>query len=101
MEKEIIQKAIDEIDGRSWHPVEIPNQDGDEVHLALFDGEYHWHMHPDYDELFEVISGKIIIQVKNEVDIILNQGESTIIPKGVEHCPKSVVPSYVLMTEKR
>jgi len=29
----------------------------------------------------------------------LSAGEMTVIPKDVEHCPKSIEPSYVLLFE--
>ena len=67
--------------------------------MALFDGEYHWHKHASEDELFYVYRGRIIIQVELYPDITLREGEMVVIPKGVEHCPKSLEPSYVLMFE--
>lgn len=72
---------------------------GQVVRLALLDGEYHWHKHTAEDELFFVYRGHIIIQVEGGEDIELKEGELAVIPRGVKHCPKTVVPSYVLMFE--
>ncbi|MCJ7667609.1 MAG: cupin domain-containing protein, partial [Anaerolineae bacterium] len=51
------------------------------------------------DELFYVYKGSIVIQLKDQPDIALNEREMAVIPKGVEHRPKSVEPSYVLLFE--
>mgnify|MGYP001578506595 CR=1 FL=1 len=97
--KKTIEEKIQEINGRPWIPVEVAKVNNQVVRLALYDGEYHWHHHEEEDELFFVYSGQIIIKLKNQPDIALNSGEVAVIPKGVEHCPKSVEPSYVLMFE--
>ena len=94
--KAVIEEKISEINGKPWSPVDVAKINDNTVQLALFDGEYHWHTHSEYDECFLVFSGKIIIQLRNQTDITLKAGETTVIPKGTEHCPKSVGPSYVL-----
>ncbi|MFH0820341.1 MAG: cupin domain-containing protein [Candidatus Peregrinibacteria bacterium] len=97
--KKIIKEKIEEIAGRPWFPVEVATVNDQVVRLALFEGEYHWHQHDDEDELFFVYSGQITIQLKNQPNIILNSGEIAVVPKGIEHCPKSTGSSYVLMFE--
>jgi quercetin dioxygenase-like cupin family protein len=37
--------------------------------------------------------------MKDQGDIVLHEGEMAVIPKGIEHCPKSIDPSYVLVFE--
>lgn len=82
-----------------WSPIDVVRVNNQVVRLALFDGTYHWHKHTHEDELFYVIKGKIVVQLKNEPDITLSEGEMAVIPKNVEHCPKGLIPSYVLMFE--
>ncbi len=89
---------IKEID-QPWSPVEVARANDQVVRMGLLRGEYHWHKHTNEDELFYVYKGKINIQLKDQEDIHLREGEMAVIPKGVEHCPKSVEPSYVLMFE--
>jgi mannose-6-phosphate isomerase-like protein (cupin superfamily) len=62
------------------------------VRMSLVKGEYHWHKHTDEDEFFYVYRGKIVIQPKAQEDIVLYEEERVVIPKGVEHCPKSIEP---------
>lgn len=49
-------------------------------------GEFVWHDHANEDELFMVIKGQLLIRLKNE-KITLNEGETYIVPKGIEHKP--------------
>lgn len=94
-----LEDKIKELNGKAWFPIEVAHVNDQVVRLALMKGEYHWHDHPNEDELFYVVKGTLIIQVENKEDIILNQGEIAVIPKGVRHCPKSEVNTYVLMFE--
>ena len=93
-----LEDKIKEID-KPWTPVEVAKVNDQVVRMGLIDGEYHWHKHTNEDELFYVLKGSIIIQLKDQPDIALHEGEMAVIPKGVEHCPKSLEPSYVLMFE--
>jgi mannose-6-phosphate isomerase-like protein (cupin superfamily) len=90
--------VIKKIDG-PWSPVEVARVNDQVVRMSLVKGEYHWHKHTNEDELFYVYKGKIVIQLKGQVDIVLHEGEMVVIPRGVEHCPKSMEPSYVLVFE--
>ena len=94
-----LKNKIKEIDGRPWHPVEVAIVNDQVIRLALYKGEYHWHKHENEDEFFYVLRGQITIQIKDGRDLVLNEGEVAVVPKGIEHCPKSDVESYVLMFE--
>ena len=94
-----LEDKIKEIGGKSWSPVEVARINDQVIRMALLEGEYHWHKHKNEDELFYVIKGKIVIQLKEQADITLSEGQMAVVPKGVEHCPKSLQLSYVLMFE--
>lgn len=94
-----LEKKIQEIGGKPWSPIDITRTNDQVVRMALLQGEFHWHKHSNEDELFYVIKGEIIIQLKNQPNIKLKEGEMVVIPKGIDHCPKSSVPSYVLLFE--
>ena len=93
-----LDKKIKEIK-EPWSPVEIARVNDQVIRMALLDGEYHWHKHTNEDELFFVYKGNVVIQIKDHPDVTLREGEMVVIPRGVEHCPKSLEPSYVLMFE--
>ncbi len=84
---------------KAWTPIEVARVNDQVVRMALMDGEFHWHKHTKEDELFYVYKGSMIIQVKGQPDVTLNEGDMAVIPKGVEHCPKSLKPSYNLLFE--
>lgn len=94
-----LEEKIREINGKAWMPVEIARLNGQVIRLALFKGEYHWHNHANEDELIFIYKGRIVIQFRDRPNVKLNAGEMVVIPKGTEHCPKSIEDSYVLMFE--
>ena len=94
-----LEDKIKEIGGKLWSPVEVARVNDQVVRMALLEGEYHWHKHTSEDELFYVIRGGIVIQLKDQPNITLSEGQIAVVPKGIEHCPKSLEPSYVLMFE--
>jgi|TARA_B110000263_G_scaffold213551_1_gene197588 mannose-6-phosphate isomerase-like protein (cupin superfamily) len=92
--------GIDQIAGRAYHPIDLVRVNDQVVRMALFKGDFHWHIHENEDELFYVVSGRITIQMRSPLsDIALIEGEMAVVPKGVEHCPISDEDSYVLMFE--
>jgi mannose-6-phosphate isomerase-like protein (cupin superfamily) len=93
-----LEEAVDQID-KPWSPIEVARVNDQVVRMSLLEGEYHWHKHTNEDELFYVYRGSISIQLQGQPDLELRDGEMAVIPKGVEHCPKSAQPSYVLVFE--
>jgi mannose-6-phosphate isomerase-like protein (cupin superfamily) len=93
-----LENEMKQID-KPWSPIEIARVNDQVVRMSLLEGEYHWHKHTNEDELFYVYRGSIVIQLKDQPDVELREGEMVVIPKGMEHCPKSVEPSYVLVFE--
>lgn len=93
-----LEEVIETID-RPWSPVDVARVNDQAVRMALFQGEYHWHRHKDEDELFYVYRGRIVIHMKGRPDVALEAGQLAVVPKGVEHRPRSPDPSYVLMFE--
>jgi mannose-6-phosphate isomerase-like protein (cupin superfamily) len=82
-----------------WSPIDLGICNDHVVRLAKFRGAYHWHSHPNGDELFFVYRGEITIQMHGGKDMVLKTGEIGVVPKGVGHCPKSDEDAYVLMLE--
>jgi mannose-6-phosphate isomerase-like protein (cupin superfamily) len=59
-----------------------------EFKIVKFKGEFIWHSHPDTDETFIILNGKMLMNFRDKV-VELNSGEMIVIPKGVEHKPAS------------
>lgn len=94
-----LERKMDEIRGKHCSPIDIVTGNDQIVRMSYLDGEFHWHKHINEDELFYILKGKLVIQLRSQPDIILSKGQMVMIPKGVEHCPKSIEPTYILLFE--
>jgi mannose-6-phosphate isomerase-like protein (cupin superfamily) len=94
-----LKDKMNEIKGKHCSPIDISIVNDQVVRLAYIDGKFHWHKHTNQDELFYILKGKIQIQLKDQKDITLSEGQIAVIPKNVEHCPVSIEPSYVILFE--
>ena len=74
---------------KQWHPHKIAQVDGMMAILAKIQGEFVWHAHDEEDELFLVLQGTLHMQFRDRTEIV-REGEIIVVPKGVEHCPKTV-----------
>ena len=81
-----------------WSPKVVSSFNGHDVMLVKADGEFNWHSHPDTDDFFLVLSGRMTVQMK-EQDVQLGPGELFVVPKGVEHCPVAHGEVHVLLIE--
>jgi mannose-6-phosphate isomerase-like protein (cupin superfamily) len=63
-------------------------------------GEFVWHSHPDTDDFFLVLRGRLTIQLRDR-DVVLEPGQLFVVPRGVEHCPKADEETHVLLIEPR
>lgn len=73
---------------QQWHPRRIATVDNMQVIVAKISGEFVWHKHDEEDELFFVQKGTLEMQFRDRTEIV-NEGELIVVPKGVEHCPKT------------
>ncbi len=83
-----------------WSPKIVGDINESYVKLAKLKGEFVWHMHENEDEMFMVIKGRLLIKLRSE-DIILNEGEFFIIPKGIEHMPVAENEVHVMLLEPK
>ncbi len=63
-------------------------------------GEFVWHSHTDTDDFFLVLRGRLTIQLRDR-DVVLEEGQLFVVPRGVEHCPKADEETHVLLIEPR
>ena len=70
------------------------------IQVAKTRGEFVWHSHPETDDFFLVVSGRLTIQLRDG-DIELGPGELFVVPAGVEHCPRADPEAHVLLIEPR
>ena len=71
-----------------WSPKIIGELNGQLVKLAKIKGDFIWHHHEEEDELFMVIKGTLFMDFRDRTEVI-KEGEIIIVPKGVEHRPRT------------
>lgn len=86
-EKINLQKKFQLIN-EHWSPKIIGELNGQLVKLAKISGEFVWHSHEKEDELFMVIKGKLFMDFRDRTEIV-QEGEMIIVPKGLEHRPRT------------
>jgi len=81
-----------------WHPRIVGELNGQQVKVVKLKGAFVWHHHDVEDELFLIIKGRLIIQFRDK-DVVLEEGEFLVIPKGIEHRPLAEEECCVMLFE--
>ena len=84
--------------GEHWSPCIVGELNGQHVKLAKLKGEFVWHQHDDEDELFLVVQGTLRMRLRDR-EVVIEQGEFFIVPRGVEHLPVADDEVHVLLFE--
>ena len=71
-----------------WTPKIIGELNGQQVKLAKLKDDFVWHSHENEDELFLIVKGELIMEFRDRVEHV-REGELIIVPKGVEHFPRT------------
>jgi mannose-6-phosphate isomerase-like protein (cupin superfamily) len=83
-----------------WNPRIVGEVNDCHVKLAKLEGEFLWHRHAAEDELFLVVRGRLVMRLRDG-DVVLEEGEMLVVPRGVEHCPYAEEECHVLLVEPR
>ena len=83
-----------------WQPRVVGQFNGHDLMVVKVKGEFVWHKHDDTDDFFLVLSGRIIIQLRDGA-VRLGPGEVFVVPKGVEHRPVAEDEAHILLIEPR
>lgn len=83
-----------------WQPRIVGELNGQYVKLAKLKGEFVWHAHADEDELFLVLKGTLRIRFEDR-EVVLREGELTIVPRGVRHLPIATDEVHVMLLEPK
>lgn len=83
----------------SWSPKVIAEVNDSYIKVAKLQGEFVGHRHQE-DEMFLVLKGRLLIQLDDR-DIILEQGQSVVIPAGTQHNPIAEETCLVMLIESK
>ena len=81
-----------------WQPRTVGKFNGHDLMVVKVKGVFNWHSHPDTDDFFLVLKGRLTIQMR-EGNVTLGPGEMFVVPKGIEHCPKAQEETHLLLIE--
>ena len=74
---------------KTWTPHIIGELNEQYVKLCKLKDEFVWHSHKHEDELFMVFKGTLFMDFKDQETVEVKEGEIIIIPKGIEHRPRT------------
>jgi mannose-6-phosphate isomerase-like protein (cupin superfamily) len=81
-----------------WSPKVVARLNDYAVKVVKLKGEFVWHSHPETDELFLVVEGTLVIQLRDG-DVVVGPGQLYVVPKGVEHRPVAEGDVSVVLVE--
>ena len=81
-----------------WSPKIVGELNGQHVKLVKLYGEFVWHHHEQEDELFLVLSGRLLMDFRDR-RVWVEPGEFIIVPRGVEHRPVAEEEVHVMLFE--
>ncbi len=69
--------------------------------VGVFHGEFHWHKHDREDELFFVLEGELLLDVRDPAErtVTLAPRQGMVVPKGIVHRTRAPSRTVVLMVE--
>lgn len=83
-----------------WHPRIVGELNQQHVKLVKVKGEFVWHKHAAEDELFFVVKGELILELRDK-SVTLKENEFLIVPKGVEHRPVAKEEVWLMLFEPK
>jgi mannose-6-phosphate isomerase-like protein (cupin superfamily) len=82
----------------AWTPVTVATMNDYDVRVVRTKGEFTWHSHPDTDEFFLVLAGRLTIRL-DDGEVELGPGEAFVVPRGARHQPYSADGADVVLVE--
>ena len=83
-----------------WQPRVVAEMNDYQFKLAKIQGEFVWHAHPETDEVFIIVDGRMTLEFRDgKVD--LKAGEMYVVPRGVEHKPVAEQECAIMLVEPR
>ena len=83
-----------------WSPRVVAELDDSYVKVAKVQGTLAWHSHEHEDELFYILKGSLTIEMEDRV-VVLREGETFVVPKGVRHNPVAEQECHLMLIERK
>ncbi|KKB06876.1 mannose-6-phosphate isomerase [Devosia geojensis] len=89
-------EAADARIGKVFDPHIAGDVNDAQVKIAKFGEVFDWHAHENEDEAFLVLRGRIAVDFRDGA-VEMGEGEFLVVPKGVEHRPRSLTHEPVVL----
>jgi mannose-6-phosphate isomerase-like protein (cupin superfamily) len=83
-----------------WSPRVVAELDESYVKVAKVKGTLAWHSHEGEDELFYILKGSLKIEMEDRT-VVLNEGDTFVVPKGVRHNPVADEECHIMLIERK
>ena len=93
-----LRRAFDDVVD-FWSPKVVGKVNDQFIKVAKVKGEIAWHSHGDEDELFLVVKGQLRIQFEGGKEVLLDEGDFCVVPKGVLHNPVAAEECWIALIE--
>jgi mannose-6-phosphate isomerase-like protein (cupin superfamily) len=81
-----------------WSPRIVGAFNGHDLMVVKVLGEFVWHDHPETDDFFMVLQGRLMIDLPDGT-VVLEPGQVFVVPKGMQHRPRADVETHLLLIE--
>ncbi len=72
------------------------------VKLAKIKGEkVPWHNHENEDELFYILTGRLLFEIEDEESFVMNPGDMFIVKRGINHRVSSEEECSIMLIENK
>ncbi|MCQ8185114.1 cupin domain-containing protein [Parvularcula maris] len=85
---------------RFFDPHIVADVNEAQVKVAKFGSAFDWHSHPEEDEAFLVLKGRVAIDLRDGT-VELEEGDFLNVPAGVEHRPRALSESPIVLMFER
>jgi mannose-6-phosphate isomerase-like protein (cupin superfamily) len=82
-----------------WQPRTVAEFNGHDIMVVKFQGSYPFHIHPDSDDFFLVLQGRVTLDLPDGDSVSLDPGQLFVVPKGMQHRPRAETEAQVLLIE--
>jgi mannose-6-phosphate isomerase-like protein (cupin superfamily) len=85
-----------------WSPKIVGRLNDYKLEVVKVQGEFVWHKHDETDDFFLVIRGRLSIDLRDDGvqrTVELGPGELFVVPRGIEHRPRAVEETHILLIE--
>jgi quercetin dioxygenase-like cupin family protein len=63
--------------------------------------EVPWHNHENEDELFYIVEGSLLMEIENQQNFVMQEGDFYIVKKGINHRVSSKEECLIMLIESK